>query len=106
MLALYGAAAMVASYTGGWLCDRVSPVLVMKVSLALTGVSFLVLGQLRSRLGALLLSLVPVGLGIAIFLTELCPRMLPNRVPATSPVSLRNNTGRPGKGRTNWCWSA
>ena len=41
---------MVASYTGGWLCDRVSPVRVMKVSLALTGVSFLVLGQLRSRL--------------------------------------------------------
>ncbi len=50
VLGLYGAAAMVASYTGGWLCDRVSPVLVMKVSLALTGVSFLVLGQLRSRL--------------------------------------------------------
>jgi predicted MFS family arabinose efflux permease len=50
ILALYGLAAMVASYTGGWLCDRVSPVWVMKVSLALTGLSFLVLGQLRSRL--------------------------------------------------------
>lgn len=50
VLALYGVAAMVASYTGGWLCDRVSPVLVMKVSLALTGFSFLVLGQLRGRL--------------------------------------------------------
>ncbi|HEV7785798.1 MAG TPA: MFS transporter [Thermoanaerobaculia bacterium] len=50
VLALYGVAAMAASYTGGWLCDRVSPVLVMKVSLALTGLSFLALGQLRSRL--------------------------------------------------------
>jgi predicted MFS family arabinose efflux permease len=50
VLGLYGVAAMVASYTGGWLCDRVSPVRVMKVSLALTGLSFLTLGQLRSRL--------------------------------------------------------
>lgn len=50
VLGLYGVAAMAASYTGGWLCDRVSPVLVMKVSLALTGLSFLVLGQLQSRL--------------------------------------------------------
>jgi predicted MFS family arabinose efflux permease len=50
MLALYGVAAMVASYTSGWLCDRVSPVWVMKVSLALTGLSFLVLGPLRGRL--------------------------------------------------------
>src|ERR1700742_3965796 len=50
VLGVYGVAAMAASYAGGWLCDRVSPVRVMKVSLALTGVSFLVLGQLRNRL--------------------------------------------------------
>lgn len=50
VLALYGVAAMVASYTGGWLCDRFPPVQVMKVSLALTGVSFLILGHLHSRL--------------------------------------------------------
>lgn len=50
VLALYGLGAMVASYAGGWLCDRFSPVKVMKVSLALTGVSFLVLGHLQSRL--------------------------------------------------------
>jgi MFS family permease len=50
VLGLYGVAATAASYTGGWLCDRVSPVRVMKVSLALTGLSFLALGQLRSRL--------------------------------------------------------
>ena len=62
VLALYGLGAMVASYAGGWLCDRFSPLKVMKVSLALTGLSFLALGHLQSRLAiaamVLLLSLV------------------------------------------------
>jgi len=50
VLALYGLGAMVASYAGGWLCDRFGSVQVMRVSLGLTGVSFLLLGHLRSRL--------------------------------------------------------
>jgi predicted MFS family arabinose efflux permease len=58
VLALYGLGAMVASYAGGWLCDRFSPVKVMKVSLALTGVSFLVLGHLQSRLAIAAMVLV------------------------------------------------
>lgn len=49
-LALYGLGAVVASYFGGWLCDRIDPLAVMKWSLALTGLSFLVLGHLESRL--------------------------------------------------------
>lgn len=49
-LALYGLGAMAASYLGGWLCDRIDPLAVMKTSLALTGLSFLALGHLRSRL--------------------------------------------------------
>ena len=49
-LALYGLGAVVASYFGGWLCDRVDPLAVMKWSLALTGLSFLALGHLESRL--------------------------------------------------------
>lgn len=49
-LALYGLGAVVASYFGGWLCDRINPFAVMKWSLALTGLSFLVLGRLESRL--------------------------------------------------------
>jgi predicted MFS family arabinose efflux permease len=62
VLAVYGLGAMVASYAGGWLCDRFSPLKVMKVSLALTGLSFLALGHLQSRLAiaamVLVLSLV------------------------------------------------
>lgn len=49
-LALYGLGAVVASYFGGWLCDRIDPLAVMKWSLALTGLSFLALGHLESRL--------------------------------------------------------
>ena len=49
-LALYGLAAMVASYLGGWLCDRFGPLRIMKVSLLLTGLSFLALGHMRGRL--------------------------------------------------------
>jgi predicted MFS family arabinose efflux permease len=49
-LALYGLGAMGASYLGGWLCDRVDPLKVMKWSLALTGLCFLTLGHLEGRL--------------------------------------------------------
>ncbi|HKI03020.1 MAG TPA: MFS transporter, partial [Thermoanaerobaculia bacterium] len=49
-LALYGLGAMGASYLGGWLCDRVDPLKVMKLSLALTGLCFLALGHLEGRL--------------------------------------------------------
>src|SRR5215203_3621217 len=49
-LALYGLGAMGASYLGGWLCDRISPLRVMKWSLALTGVCFMTLGHLQGRL--------------------------------------------------------
>ncbi len=49
-LALYGLGAVVASYFGGWLCDRFDPLAVMKASLALTGLSFLAVGHLESRL--------------------------------------------------------
>ncbi|MEA2599974.1 MAG: hypothetical protein QOF89_966 [Acidobacteriota bacterium] len=58
VLALYGLGAMVASYAAGWLCDRFSPVKVMKVSLALTGVCFLILGHLQSRLAIAAMVLV------------------------------------------------
>ncbi|HEX4959517.1 MAG TPA: MFS transporter [Thermoanaerobaculia bacterium] len=63
VLALYGLGAMAASYASGWLCDRFSPVQVMKVSLGLTGVCFLVLGHLRSRpaIAAMVLVLSLVG---------------------------------------------
>jgi predicted MFS family arabinose efflux permease len=49
-LALYGLGAVVASWAGGWLCDRVEPRRVMKWSLALTGAGFLTLGRVHGRL--------------------------------------------------------
>lgn len=49
-LSLYGLGGVAASYVGGWLCDRFDPLAVMKASLALTGLSFLALGHLESRL--------------------------------------------------------
>jgi predicted MFS family arabinose efflux permease len=49
-LALYGLAAMVASYAGGRLCDRFGAVRILKASLLLTGFAFLALGQMRGRL--------------------------------------------------------
>ncbi|MBI4716567.1 MAG: MFS transporter [Planctomycetes bacterium] len=57
-LSLYGLGAIAGSYLGGWLCDRLGAVAVQGVSLATTGVLFLVLGQVESRpaiLGVLLL---------------------------------------------------
>ncbi len=57
-LALYGLGGVMASYFGGWLCDRVDPTVVMKASLALTGLSFLVLGHLESRLAISAMTIV------------------------------------------------
>jgi len=48
-LAAYGLGGVAASYVGGWLCDRVHPLRVMKASLALTGLGFVTLGQVRGR---------------------------------------------------------
>jgi predicted MFS family arabinose efflux permease len=62
-LALYGVAAMFASYFGGRLCDRFGPLRMMKGSLLLTGLSFWVLGQVQGRLAisAMVLVLALVG---------------------------------------------
>jgi predicted MFS family arabinose efflux permease len=49
-LALYGLAAMAASYYGGRLCDRFGPLRIMRWSLALTGLSFWALGLVPGRL--------------------------------------------------------
>jgi predicted MFS family arabinose efflux permease len=49
-LALYGLAAMAASYLGGRLCDCFGPVPILKGSLLLTGLCFLALGRMEGRL--------------------------------------------------------
>jgi MFS family permease len=56
-LAVYGLGGVAASYIGGWLCDRIDPHLVMKVSLVLTGVGFLTLGHIQGRLAIFLVIL-------------------------------------------------
>ncbi|HET9210611.1 MAG TPA: MFS transporter [Thermoanaerobaculia bacterium] len=62
-LALYGFAAMAASYYGGRLCDRFGPLRVMQGSLVLTGLSFWALGLVPGRLAisAMVLVLALVG---------------------------------------------
>jgi len=62
-LALYGFAAMFASYFGGRLCDRFGPLRIMRWSLVLTGLSFWALGRVQGRLAisAMVLVLALVG---------------------------------------------
>lgn len=57
-LAVWGVGGVVASYVGGWLCDRLDPHLVMKASLVMTGVGFLTLGHLQGRLAIFVMILV------------------------------------------------
>ncbi len=50
VLALYGLGAVAGSWLGGWLCDRFDPKRVMGWSLGLTGVGFLLVGGVESRI--------------------------------------------------------
>jgi len=47
VLSFYGLGALAGAWLGGWLSDRVDPVLVQEASLLATGCGFLVLGQLH-----------------------------------------------------------
>ncbi len=62
-LALYGLAAMAASWYGGRLCDRFGSIRIMKGSLLGMGLAFLVLGHLHGRLAisAMVVALSLVG---------------------------------------------
>ncbi|HEV7672420.1 MAG TPA: MFS transporter [Thermoanaerobaculia bacterium] len=48
-LSFYGAGAMIGSFSGGWLADRISVSLVLVTSLVLNGIGFLTLEHLQSR---------------------------------------------------------
>lgn len=48
VLAVYGVGGVIGSYLGGWLCDRIEARRVMEGSLFLSGIGFLVLGQIES----------------------------------------------------------
>jgi predicted MFS family arabinose efflux permease len=55
ILGAYGIGAMAGGLGAGWLCDRISAKAVQVGSLLLNGVGFLVLGQVTSELGILLM---------------------------------------------------
>lgn len=59
VLSLFGLGALGGAWLGGWLSDRVDPVVVQEASLLATGCGFLVLGQLRGHvaIGAAVLGL-------------------------------------------------
>ena len=59
-LSFYGAGAMVGSFSGGWLADRISVRAVLVASLVLNGAGFLALEHLESR-GAICWFLVALG---------------------------------------------
>ncbi len=50
----YGVGGVLGSYLGGWLCDRIPPRRVMIGSLTLSGIGFILLGQIDSRAGILI----------------------------------------------------
>lgn len=47
VLAVYGSGYLVGTFLGGWLCDRIGPLRIQCLSLALSGLGFLVLEHLR-----------------------------------------------------------
>ena len=67
-LSLYGAGSLAGALAGGWLTDRMGSITVQKVSLAICGVTLIVLGQVRTMAGIL-----PLLFGLALFSGMLYP---------------------------------
>jgi MFS family permease len=67
-LSLYGVGSLAGAFWGGWLTDRIGSITVQKVSLAVCGVTLIVLGQARTMAGIL-----PLLFGLALFAGTLYP---------------------------------
>ncbi|HDT14066.1 MAG TPA: MFS transporter [Candidatus Aminicenantes bacterium] len=67
-LSLYGFGSLAGAFAGGWLSDRMGSIRVQKMSLAVTGVLLIALGQVRSVAGIL-----PLLFGMALFAGMLYP---------------------------------
>ena len=67
-LSLYGVGSLAGAFAGGWLTDRIGSITVQKVSLAVCGVTLIVLGQVRTMAGIL-----PLLFGLALFAGTLYP---------------------------------
>lgn len=67
-LSLYGVGSLAGAFLGGWLTDRIGSITVQKASLAVCGVTLIVLGQVRTMAGIL-----PLLFGLALFAGTLYP---------------------------------
>jgi MFS family permease len=96
-LSLYGVGSLAGALAGGWLSDHVGAITVQKVSLAVCGVTLIVLGQVRTVSGIL-----PLLFGLALFagmlypanstsMSKICPADL--RVKGFALNRLANNLG-------------
>jgi predicted MFS family arabinose efflux permease len=77
-LAVYGLGAVVGSYFGGWLCDRVAPRSIMIASLVLTAAGFLLLEGMEAR---------PAILGAMLFLSVVGEAFRPANFAAVAAVA-------------------
>ncbi len=96
-LSLYGVGSLAGAFAGGWLSDHVGSITVQKVSLAVCGVTLIVLGQVRTVAGIL-----PLLFGLALFagmlypanatsMSKICPAEL--QVKGFALNRLANNLG-------------
>ncbi len=96
-LSLYGVGSLAGAFAGGWLSDHVGSITVQKVSLAVCGVTLIVLGQVRTVSGIL-----PLLFGLALFagmlypanstsMSKICPAEL--QVKGFALNRLANNLG-------------
>jgi predicted MFS family arabinose efflux permease len=83
VLAVYGFGYLVGTFVGGWLCDRIGPLRIQFLSLALSGLGFLVLEHLRT-----LPAIMSTTFFIAVAAEAFCPANL-SALAVFSPPQLQ-----------------
>ena len=80
MISIYGIGALIGSYSGGWLSDRIGPIRVQLLSLFLSALGYIILGYLQSLLH----------IGLMLFLVAIVAEALR---PANNNVSVATTSG-------------